>query len=162
MFCQHQDHFSDRFSMRSCPERAYILAFFAPPPPLSIPRVCHRGAAYQWKFSYYQNAVFPFINPSGRFSGLTHVFVQIFKSRGFFSLCNKTRLNFQAVGARDIKVAAEKSAADDTCRLSCRSLNSPLWYIRLSIFYTFIYLFIVFSSAWSVITYRFHTVKTHI
>ena len=35
MFCQHQDHFSDRFSMRSCPERAYILAFFAPPPPLS-------------------------------------------------------------------------------------------------------------------------------
>ena len=35
MFCQHQYHFSDRFSMRSCPERAYILAFFAPPPPLS-------------------------------------------------------------------------------------------------------------------------------
>ena len=33
MFCQHQDHFSDRFSMRSCPESAYILAFFAPPPP---------------------------------------------------------------------------------------------------------------------------------
>ena len=28
MFCQHQDHLSDRFSMRSCPERAYILAFF--------------------------------------------------------------------------------------------------------------------------------------
>ena len=64
MLCQRQDHWADRFSMRSCPERAYILAFFAPPPPisdensvmlhfnlrklgnyfrsyLSIPRVCH-------------------------------------------------------------------------------------------------------------------------
>ena len=75
MLCQHQDHWSDRFSMRSCPERASILAFFAPPsspqrrkpsyaallrirgnyfrPYLGIPRVYHRGAAYQWKFSYY-------------------------------------------------------------------------------------------------------------
>ena len=35
MICQHQDHWSDRFSMRSCPESAYILAFFAPPPPFS-------------------------------------------------------------------------------------------------------------------------------
>ena len=26
--CQRQDHWSDGFSMRSCPERAYILAFF--------------------------------------------------------------------------------------------------------------------------------------
>ena len=56
--------------MRSCPESAYILAFFALPPPLSdenphgyaahlrirrnyfrpylsIPRVCHRGAEYR-------------------------------------------------------------------------------------------------------------------
>ena len=32
MLCQQQDHRSDRFSMRSCPERTYILAFFAPPP----------------------------------------------------------------------------------------------------------------------------------
>ena len=62
------------FSMRSCPERAYILAFPAPSsfpqrrkpgyaallrilgnyfrPHLSIPRVCHRGATYQWKFFY--------------------------------------------------------------------------------------------------------------
>ena len=31
-------HFSDRFSMRSCPERAYVLAFFAPPPPSSPQR----------------------------------------------------------------------------------------------------------------------------
>ena len=28
MLCQHQDHWSDGFSLRSCPERAYILAFF--------------------------------------------------------------------------------------------------------------------------------------
>ena len=27
MLCQYQDHRSDRFSMRSCPERAYNLAF---------------------------------------------------------------------------------------------------------------------------------------
>ena len=32
MLCQHQHYWSDRFSMRSCPERAYILAFFCPPP----------------------------------------------------------------------------------------------------------------------------------
>ena len=30
MLCQHQDHWSARFSMRSCPERAYILAFLVP------------------------------------------------------------------------------------------------------------------------------------
>ena len=26
-------------------------------PYLSLPRVCHKGAAYQWKFSYYQHLV---------------------------------------------------------------------------------------------------------
>ena len=36
MLCQHQDHWSDRFSMRSCPERAYILAFFALPLPCPL------------------------------------------------------------------------------------------------------------------------------
>ena len=36
MFCQHQDHFSDCFSMRSCPERAYILGFFDPLLPSAI------------------------------------------------------------------------------------------------------------------------------
>ena len=30
MLCQHKDHWSDRFSMRSCPKRAYILEFFMP------------------------------------------------------------------------------------------------------------------------------------